>query len=59
MALLGLLTRIGVTTEATARWHEIHVSPEQADIVGLLIVAVGAVVLATGWVLSKTNKRGE
>jgi hypothetical protein len=58
LALLGLLTRLGITTEATARWHEVHLTPEQADLFGLAVLVAGAIVLVTGWVLSKTNRGG-
>ena len=33
MTVLGFMTEFGITTEATAKWHEIGVTPHQADIV--------------------------
>ena len=36
MTVLGFMTEFGITTEATTKWHEIHVTPHQADTVGLV-----------------------
>ena len=27
MTVLGFMTELGITTEATTKWHEIHVTP--------------------------------
>ena len=42
MTVLGFMTELGITTEATTKWHEIHVTPHQADTVGLVVLGVGA-----------------
>jgi APA family basic amino acid/polyamine antiporter len=55
MTLLGFMTEMGITTEELAKWHEIRVTPHQADTIGLLIVAVGAVL----FVLGRTMARGD
>ncbi len=68
ITLLGWLTEWGVTTEELARWSELdamlssvngwmgtsmHISPEIADAFGLKIFAIGLVIAAIGWVLSR------
>ena len=45
MTLLAYMTEFGVTTEITAKWHEIGVTPESADALGLQVLAAGAVVV--------------
>ena len=54
MTLLGYMTEFGITNENTAKWHEIHVTPGQADTLGLGILAAGLVVFAVGRVMSKS-----
>jgi APA family basic amino acid/polyamine antiporter len=56
MAVLGAMTELGITTEATTKWHEIHVTPHQADMVGLGVLAAGAVVFAAGRVLARSGR---
>jgi APA family basic amino acid/polyamine antiporter len=56
MTILGFMTVLGVTTEELAKWHEIGVTPEQSDTLGLIILGVGAVVAIVGRVLSKSGK---
>ena len=41
MTVLGYMTEFGITNENTAKWHEIDVTPQQADIVGLAVLGVG------------------
>jgi APA family basic amino acid/polyamine antiporter len=53
MTLLGLMTEMGITTEELAKWHEIRVTPHQADTIGLLIVAVGVLLLVIGRVMAR------
>jgi APA family basic amino acid/polyamine antiporter len=48
MAVLGFMTVLGVTTETTAKWHEIGVTAEQSDTVGLYLLGVGLVVYLIG-----------
>jgi hypothetical protein len=56
MTILGFMTVLGVTTEELAKWHEIGVTPEQSDTLGLIILGVGAVIAIIGRVLSKSGK---
>jgi APA family basic amino acid/polyamine antiporter len=59
MTVLGFMTEFGVTSEATAKWHEIHVTAEQADTVGLAVLGLGLAVLLLGLALRKmTGERG-
>jgi hypothetical protein len=44
-----------LTTETTAKWHEIGVTPEQADTVGLYILGIGLVMFVLGKILTKTT----
>ncbi len=53
MAVLGFMTEFGVTSEAITKWHEIHVTPQQADAVGLGVLAAGAVVFVAGRLLAR------
>jgi APA family basic amino acid/polyamine antiporter len=55
ITLLAYMTEFGVTTEVTAKWAEISVTPEAADTVGLTVLAVGAIVLAAGRVVAKAG----
>jgi APA family basic amino acid/polyamine antiporter len=56
MTLLGLMTEMGITTEELAKWHEIRVTPHQADTIGLLIVAAGVVLLVIGRVMARVGE---
>jgi uncharacterized membrane protein len=56
MTILGFMTVFGVTTEELAKWHEINVTPEQSDKLGLVILGIGAVVAVVGRLLSKSGK---
>jgi hypothetical protein len=55
MTILGLMTEFGITTEATAKWHEIHVTAEQADAVGLAVLGSGIVIFVAGMALRKAT----
>jgi APA family basic amino acid/polyamine antiporter len=55
MTVLGLMTELGITTEATAKWHEIHASPEGAVELGLKVLGTGLAVFAAGMVLRKAS----
>ncbi len=57
MTLLAYMTEFGVTTEVTAKWNEIGVTPEAADSVGLAVLGVGAVVWVLGRVLARAAPR--
>ena len=39
---------LGVNGEATAKWHEVHVTPEQATITGVVVLVVSGVLVAMG-----------
>ena len=65
IALLGLLTEWGVTTEELAKWSELdtllsrfgmHISPQIADAFGFKILIAGAVFLAAGLLLGRTQR---
>jgi hypothetical protein len=56
IALLGLMTG-RITTEATAKWHEIGVTPESADRLGFAVLAVGLVVLVIGRLVARSGSR--
>jgi len=57
MTILGFMTEFGVTTEATAKWHEIHVTPGQSDTFGLMLLGGGIVVTAIGYVIARAGRR--
>jgi hypothetical protein len=51
------MTEFGITTEATTKWHEIHVTPHQSDTVGIALLVASAVVFFAGRVLAKSGRR--
>ncbi len=51
IALIAYMTEFGVTSEVTAKWHEIGVTPEDADGLGLQILGLGLVVFVVGMAL--------
>jgi hypothetical protein len=53
MTLLGALTEFNVLNPAMVKWEEIHVSAHQADMVGLAVLASGAVLFGIGMLLRK------
>jgi APA family basic amino acid/polyamine antiporter len=57
MTILGYMTELEITSEATAKWHEIHVTPGQADSLGLGVLAVGVVVFLVGRAMAKAGGR--
>jgi basic amino acid/polyamine antiporter, APA family len=58
MAVLGLMTRLGITTETTAKWHEIGVTPEQSDTIGLYVLGVGLVLFLVGRGVARAGRTG-
>ncbi len=48
ITLVGLMSVLGVNGEATAKWHEVHVTPEQATITGVVVLVVSGVLVAMG-----------
>ena len=67
IALLGILTELGVTSEELAKWHELdtlltnwfglHISPEIADAFGLKILGAGLVSTVIGFVLARSSSK--
>jgi hypothetical protein len=57
MTLLGYMTEFGITTETTAKWFEIGVTPESADTLGLQVLGVGIVLFVIGRLISRTAMR--
>jgi APA family basic amino acid/polyamine antiporter len=55
MTILAYMTEFGITTETTAKWHEIGVTPDQADTLGLYILGAGIVLFILGKVLTKST----
>jgi APA family basic amino acid/polyamine antiporter len=64
ITLLAYLTEFGITTENSAKWHELdnlisrvglHVNPEIADRFGLQIVGIGLLIAAIGWAMSRAT----
>jgi len=55
MTILGYMTEFGITSEATAKWHEIHVTAEQADTVGLAVLGSGLLIFVAGLLLRKAT----
>jgi APA family basic amino acid/polyamine antiporter len=57
VTLLAYMTEFGVTTETTAKWHEIGVTPESADTVGLQVLVLGVVLFVLGRLVARTGAR--
>ena len=53
MTLLGYMTEFGVTTETTAKWFEIGVTPESADTLGLQVLGAGVVLFIIGRLIAR------
>jgi hypothetical protein len=47
-----------MTSETLIRWHEIGVTPEESDRVGLIILGIGIVTVAVGRLMAKAGRRG-
>ena len=56
MTILGFMTVLGITTEELAKWHEIGVTPEQSDQLGLMVLGAGLVVFVIGRLVAKSGK---
>jgi APA family basic amino acid/polyamine antiporter len=48
ITIVGLMTVIGVNKEATAKWHEVPVTAEQAAVFGVVLLVVSGVLFAMG-----------
>ncbi len=57
MTILGYMTEFGITNEATAKWHEIKVTPDQADTLGLAVLAAGVVTFLVGRGIAKAGEK--
>jgi APA family basic amino acid/polyamine antiporter len=57
ITLLAYMTEFGVTTEVTAKWHEIGVTPESADAVGWQVLGAGVALFVIGRVLARLGRR--
>ena len=57
VTILGFMTTFGLTSETTAKWEEIGVTPERADIVGLSVLGIGLVLFAIGRIVAKSGAR--
>jgi APA family basic amino acid/polyamine antiporter len=57
ISILGFMTTFGLTSETTAKWHEINVTPESADTLGLTVLGIGLVLLVIGRVTTKAGAR--
>lgn len=59
MTILGFMTVLGITTEELAKWHEIGVTPEQSDQLGLIVLGVGLAVYLAGRALAGAGRKGK
>jgi APA family basic amino acid/polyamine antiporter len=57
ITLIAYMTEFGVTSEVTAKWHEINVTPQDADALGLQILGVGVVVFVVGLVVRAAGRK--
>ena len=57
MTLLGYMTEFGITTETTAKWQEIGVTPDSADTLGLQVLAIGLGIFIVGWLVTRSAAR--
>ncbi len=57
MTLLGYMTEFGITNETTAKWHEIGVTADRSDTLGLQVLGAGAVIFIVGRLISRTGAR--
>jgi amino acid transporter len=55
MVILGYMTEFGITNETTAKWSEIGVTAEEADLFGLKFFAVSLAVWAIGFGVTKAS----
>jgi hypothetical protein len=55
LTLLGYMTEFGLTNETTAKWHEIGVTPDQADTLGLYALGASVLIFVIGKVLTRAS----
>jgi APA family basic amino acid/polyamine antiporter len=53
MTMLAYMTEFGITTEVTAKWNEIGMTPEGADVIGWWVLFSGALLVMIGRLLSR------
>ena len=58
ITIMAYMTEFGITTEITAKWHEINVTPESADALGLQVLGGGLVLFIIGRAVAKMGGRG-
>jgi basic amino acid/polyamine antiporter, APA family len=56
ITVMAYMTEFGVTTEITAKWHEIGVTPESADALGLQVLGIGLLVLVAGLLIRAAGR---
>jgi len=56
VTLMAYMTEFGVTTEVTAKWHEIGVTPADADALGLQVLGAGLFVLVAGLLIRAAGR---
>ncbi len=59
ITVLAYLTIMGITTENSAKWHEILVTADQADRVGWTILAAGILTFLVGFFLGKASSKAK
>ena len=59
MTILGFMTVFGLTTEELAKWHEIGVTAEQSDRVGLMVLGAGLVTFFLGRLVAKSGRSAD
>jgi basic amino acid/polyamine antiporter, APA family len=57
MVILAFMTLLGMTSETLIKWHEIGVTPEQSDRLGLIIFGVGIATVIIGRLLARAGRR--
>jgi APA family basic amino acid/polyamine antiporter len=57
MAILAFMTLFGMTSETLIKWHEIGVTPEQSDRLGLIIFGVGIATVIVGRLMARAGRR--
>ena len=56
ITLLAYMTEFGVTTETTAKWSEINLTPERADVVGWMILGVSLALFVVGRMVTRSTR---
>jgi hypothetical protein len=57
MTLLGFMTELGLTTENTAKWHEVGLTAHQADMFGLGLLGAAIAITLVGRGLQAAARR--